>query len=84
MHFEKYRADSTPTGIKKAHQNKTTAVPIEPAPSIPGENNPSMGRIKQVIKNTPWIRSRAFSHLFGLVCTSIAKPAKNVDSDIKA
>lgn len=71
-------------GIKYTHQNSKIAVPIHCAPFISGVNNPSIGIIKQNMKNTPCISSKPFNHLSGFVFIVIANPAKKVDNAIKA
>lgn len=67
-------------GQKYKHQNSNTAIPTHVG--LSALNTPSIGTIKQEIKNTPCTTSRYFSHLSVFACDFIVNPAKNVANDI--
>lgn len=69
-------------GQKYKHQNSSTATPIHVG--LSGLNNPSMGKIRHDIKNTPCSMSRYFNHRSAFVCDGTVKPAKNAANDITA
>lgn len=82
LQLEKCKYDKILIGQKYKHQNSNTTVPIHVG--LSALNSPSIGAIRQDIKNTPCIRSRYFSHRSVFVCDCTVNPAKNVANDMTA
>ena len=82
LQLEKCKKDKILIGQKYKHQNSNTATPIHVG--LSALNTPSIGTIKQEIKNTPCTINRNFSHLSIFVCGFTVRPAKNVANDMTA
>lgn len=80
LQLEKCKKDKILIGQKYKHQNSNIAIPIHVGLSV--LNTPSIGIVKQEIKNNPCTMSKYFSHLSIFDCGFIVNPAKNVANDI--
>lgn len=82
LQLEKCKKDKVLIGRKYKHQNSNTATSTHAG--LFALNNPSIGAIRQDIKNTPCIISRCFNHRSAFVIGVIVSPAKNVATDMAA
>ena len=82
LYLEKYKEDKILIGQKYKHQNSNTATPTHVG--LFALNNPSIGAIRQDIKNAPCIISRYFNHWSAFVLDVTVNPAKNVANDMTA
>lgn len=80
LQLEKCKKDKILIGTKYKHQNSNTTTPIHVG--LSALNTPSIGAIKQEIKNTPCTISKYFSQQSVFVCGFIVNPAKNVANDM--